>query len=121
VAEAGGQTVYFAGDAGPKTPFTEIAKRYGRPNVALLPVGGSTLALGPLQRHLTPELAAQAAVAMQPQVVVPIHWGHVPCVPAFLDRFRGTPERFISVLQRLAPQLPVRDLEAGVRIEFPGV
>jgi L-ascorbate metabolism protein UlaG (beta-lactamase superfamily) len=120
VAEAAGQRVYFAGDAGPKTRFAEIAERCGRPDVALLPVGGSTLAWGPLQRHLTPELAARAAVAMKPKVVVPIHWGHVPCVPAFLDRFRGTPEQFIRVLQRLAPSVLVRDLEEGVRAEFPG-
>lgn len=118
VVESAGQRVYFAGDAGPRTPFAEIAARCGRPTVALLPVGGSVLALGPLQRHLTPELAARAAASLQPEVAVPIHWGHVPCVPAFLDRFRGTPEQFEEWMTRLAPGVPVRNPEVEVRIEL---
>lgn len=117
VVAAGGQSVYFAGDAGPHTPFTEIAARCGKPTVALLPVGGSTLAVGPLQRHLTPELAARAAAALQPQAVVPIHWGHVPCVPAFLDRFRGTPERFGKWMERLVPGVPVLNIVEGIRTQ----
>jgi L-ascorbate metabolism protein UlaG (beta-lactamase superfamily) len=113
VVETGGGRVYFAGDAGPRTPFEEIGKRCGPVAVALIPVGGSSLAWGPLQRHLTPALAARAAAAIRPQVVIPIHWGHVPCIPAPLDRFRGTPGRFLEEMRQFAPDIRVLCPEEG--------
>lgn len=100
-----GGTVYFAGDAAPATPFAEIRERCGPIDVALLPVGGSVLAPARFQRHLTPSLAAQAAAELQPGVVVPIHWGHVPCVPAIIDRFRGTAAAFAEALRHSAPEV----------------
>lgn len=108
VVELSGLRVYFAGDSGPATPFAEIGRRCGPLDVALLPVGGSTLAPGPLQRHLTPELAARAAADLSPRVVIPMHWGHVACVPAMLDYFRGTAERFRALMAQLAPEIEVR-------------
>lgn len=116
VVARGGRTVYFAGDAGPRTPFHEIAKRCGPLEMALLPVGGSSLAIGPLQRHLTPRRAAGAAAVLRPRWVVPIHWGHVPCVPRLLDRFRGVPERFAEWLERLAPAVRLLLPEEGERV-----
>ncbi len=106
-----GGTVYFAGDAAPRTPFREIRERCGPLDVALMPVGGSVLAPAPLQRHLTPELAARATAELGPKVVVPMHWGHVPCVPSFIDGFRGTAAGFAAALRELAP---------NVRMLMPG-
>jgi L-ascorbate metabolism protein UlaG (beta-lactamase superfamily) len=105
VVELAGRRIYFAGDAGPRTPFAEIARRCGPLGAAILPVGGSSLALGPLQRHLTPEAAVRAAMALRPRLVLPMHWGHVPCVPAFLDRFRGTAAQFTALLAERAPEI----------------
>jgi L-ascorbate metabolism protein UlaG (beta-lactamase superfamily) len=105
VVEIGGRRVYFAGDSGPGTPFAEIGERCGPLDVALMPVGGSTLAVGPLQRHLTPLLAARATAALRPRVVIPMHWGHVPCVPAVIDRFRGTPSPFVEAMREVAPEV----------------
>lgn len=99
----GEYSLYFAGDAAPRTPFAEIRERCGPFDLALMPVGGSVLAPGRLQRHLTPELAARATAELQPRVVVPIHWGHVPCVPAMIDRYRGTAAGFAAALARHAP------------------
>jgi L-ascorbate metabolism protein UlaG (beta-lactamase superfamily) len=107
VVEVAGRRVYFAGDSGPRTPFAEIARRCGPLDVALLPVGGSTLAIGPLQRHLTPELAARAASELAPRLVIPMHWGHMPCIPSAIDRFRGTADEFVRVMGRLAPGIEV--------------
>lgn len=104
---APGESAYYAGDAGPRTPFAAIARRSRPLHAALLPVGGSSLAWGPLQRHLTPGTAARAAAVLQPAVAVPLHWGHVPCVPPFLDRFRGTASAFQEALGILAPQVIV--------------
>jgi L-ascorbate metabolism protein UlaG (beta-lactamase superfamily) len=116
VVESGGRRVYFAGDAGPGTPFREIAARCGPLDVAVLPIGGSSLAWGPFQRHLTPELAARAAAQLHPAAVVPMHWGHVPCVPALLDRFRGRPDGFQMMMQRHAPGVPILLPEDGERL-----
>jgi L-ascorbate metabolism protein UlaG (beta-lactamase superfamily) len=116
VVELAGRRIYFAGDAGPRTPFGTIRKRCGPLDVALLPIGGSSLAVGPFQRHLTPPMAAEAAAALAPRLALPIHWGHVPCVPAALDRFRGNLEAFRAAMERLAPGIPVRFPEDGQRV-----
>jgi L-ascorbate metabolism protein UlaG (beta-lactamase superfamily) len=114
VIELGGQRVYFGGDCGPKTPFAEIRERLGPFDGAILPVGGSSLAVGPLQRHLTPELAVAATQALAPRWVVPMHWGHVPCVPAALDYWRGTEAAFQAAGACLLGKVEVLCLEEGV-------
>ncbi len=108
-----GQTIYFAGDASPRTPFREIARRCGPIDVALLPVGGSSLAAGPLQRHLTPLRAAHAACELEARSVIPMHWGHMACFPAMLDRFRGTAEQFQLALHAVGARTVCHDLEDG--------
>jgi L-ascorbate metabolism protein UlaG (beta-lactamase superfamily) len=114
-----GQRLYFAGDAGPRTPFSEIARRCGPLDAALLPVGGSSLAVGPFQRHLTPRTAARAALDLQPRAVIPIHWGHLPCLPSLLDRFRGTAERFSVEMRKAAPSIPVLLPPDGQALQLP--
>jgi L-ascorbate metabolism protein UlaG (beta-lactamase superfamily) len=118
VVALGGQRIYFPGDPNPRTPFAEIGRRCGPLDVALLPVGGSSLARGPLQRHLTPEIAARAAAELAAPLAIPIHWGHFRCVPGFLDRFRGTAEGFAGACSRLAPQIRVLVPEEGVPLEL---
>jgi L-ascorbate metabolism protein UlaG (beta-lactamase superfamily) len=118
VVELGGRRLYFAGDSGPGTPFAEIARRCGPLDLAILPVGGSTLAPGPFQRHLTPALAAAAAVALSPGAVLPMHWGHVPCIPRVIDRFRGTPLEFEREMRRLAPSIPILNPADGESISL---
>ena len=114
VVEAGGRRVYFAGDAGPLTPFEEIDRRCGPLDVALMPVGGSSLAVGRLQRHLTPELAARATALLRPRVVIPIHWGHMRCVPTALDRFRGTADDFLRLMSSQAGDIQVLSPSEGI-------
>lgn len=119
VVQMGGGRIYFAGDAGPRTPFAEIAQRCGPLHVALVPVGGSSLAPGPFQRHLTPRMAADATAAVRPAVVIPMHWGHVPCVPACLDRFRGTAEQFRRELESSPSQSRLLLPEEGIPTRVP--
>ena len=114
VVELGGRRVYFGGDCGPKTPFATIRERLGPFDGAILPAGGSSLAVGPLQRHLTPGLAVSATLALAPRWVVPMHWGHVPCVPAALDCWRGTAEAFREAAACLPNETTVLCLEEGV-------
>lgn len=119
VIELAGRRVYFAGDAGPGTPFAEIGRRCGPVDAAVIPVGGSTLAPGPFQRHLTVDMAVEAALALQPRLVLPMHWGHVPCVPAFLDRFRGTAPEFVERMRERAPGIPVLLPQDGQAVGLP--
>jgi L-ascorbate metabolism protein UlaG (beta-lactamase superfamily) len=67
-------TVYFAGDTRMGTHFKEIGNTV-KVDVALLPIGG--IFADPLygRVHLTPGQAVEAAMDLQPQIVIPIHWG----------------------------------------------
>lgn len=113
VIEMAGQRIYFGGDCGPRTPFDEIRERLGPFDGAILPVGGSSLAFGLLQRHLTPELAVAATQVLAPRWVVPMHWGHVPCVPAALDYWRGTATAFREAGACLLGKSRILCLEEG--------
>lgn len=67
-------TVYFAGDTRMGTHFKEIGNTV-QIDVALLPIGQIIHIPWHKYVHLTPEQAAEAAVDLKPQVVIPIHWG----------------------------------------------
>jgi L-ascorbate metabolism protein UlaG (beta-lactamase superfamily) len=78
---AGGRSVYFAGD----TDLFEEMRSFPPIDVALLPIWGWGPTLG--ERHLDPGRAATATHWIEPQCVVPIHWGtYTPITPK-----RGTP------------------------------
>jgi L-ascorbate metabolism protein UlaG (beta-lactamase superfamily) len=69
---AGSKRIYFAGD----TDIFPEMRDLGSPlplDVALLPVGGWGLRLGP--GHLNPWTATEALKLLHPRVTVPIHWG----------------------------------------------
>jgi L-ascorbate metabolism protein UlaG (beta-lactamase superfamily) len=62
--------VYFAGDT---NHFDGMAKLGDDIDLALLPVGGWWITLGP--GHLDPLRAAHALRLLRPRAVLPIHWG----------------------------------------------
>lgn len=78
----GGQTLYHAGDTNVFGDMKLIADLY-RPKVAMLPIGG----------HFTmgPKEAALAVNLLQPQVVLPIHWGTFPVLT-------GTPDALAELV-----------------------
>jgi L-ascorbate metabolism protein UlaG (beta-lactamase superfamily) len=111
VVDAGAR-LYFAGDT---APIPDIARKTGKVDVALLPVG----TWGPHRGgpgHLDPESAARLAQELQPAVAVPIHWGTL--YPAGLHRLVSRPlhepgEEFREAAARLAPDVDVRVLRPG--------
>ncbi len=115
---AADRSIYFAGDAGPRTPFEAIRRRLGVPDAALLPVGGSRLAPRALQRHLTPELALQAARDLRARLVIPMHWGHMACVPSVLDRFRGTGRCLHAAANGRHPEMRIALPEDGETVHL---
>jgi len=78
----GEPSIYHAGDTSVFGDMKLIAELY-RPRIAMLPIGG----------HFTmgPKEAAMAVNLLQPQVVLPIHWGTFPMLT-------GTPDALASLV-----------------------
>ena len=109
-------SIYFAGDTDLYPGMSDLA---GSLDLALLPVSGWGPTLGP--GHLDPERAAKAAAILAPRVAVPIHWGTFALSRPF--RRSDDPERparvFAAFADRWAPDVEVRILSPGGRIELP--
>ena len=112
--EAGAGRFYFAGDTG---PFDGMADLGGDIRVALLPIWGWGPTLG--EGHLDPRSAARAAAMIDPEVVVPIHWGTLAPVgglalwPWLHDR---PANEFTEALAAAAPGVRACVLRPGERL-----
>jgi len=73
VVERDGVRVYLAGDTRWFPELVDVATRFPRVDVALLPVGGERL-LG-LNRAMGPAEAARAAALLDPRRIIPIGYG----------------------------------------------
>jgi L-ascorbate metabolism protein UlaG (beta-lactamase superfamily) len=110
----GRRSVYFAGDT---ELFDEMSDLSERLDVALLPVAGWGLRLGP--GHMDPLQAARAARLLEPRVAIPVHWGTL--LPTLASRrLRGRldepPRVFARHLARLAPGVEARILRPGEQL-----
>lgn len=74
VVQAGGHTVYFAGDTAYDKFFSAIGGRFSI-DVALLPIGAYKPERWFKNFHLHPATALQAFIDLQARHLVPIHWG----------------------------------------------
>jgi L-ascorbate metabolism protein UlaG (beta-lactamase superfamily) len=68
-------SVYFAGDTGYGAHFQEIAKRYGTPTVALLPIGAYKPEWFMHAHHMSPTDAVRAHQDLKSTQSYGIHWG----------------------------------------------
>src|SRR5215472_14509234 len=114
--EGGGQSVFFGGDTLRIAGLDEVARRYPRIDLALLPVNG--LAIRPAfnrQVVMTAEQAAGLAGVLQPRYAVPIHYRFTagPVRDRLLLKYDGTPERFAAAVARRAANTSVRILDPG--------
>jgi len=113
---SGSQRIYFAGDT---DLFEDMRGLASDLDVALLPVAGWGPRLPP--GHLDPARAVRAVELLRPRIVVPIHWGTYKRVglagdPALL---RAPAERFAKLAASLVPDVEVRVLPVGGRLELP--
>jgi L-ascorbate metabolism protein UlaG (beta-lactamase superfamily) len=67
--------VYYGGDTGYGTLFSEIRARYGAPDLALLPIGAYAPRWFMEEVHMDPQQAVQAALDLEAAHVIPVHWG----------------------------------------------
>jgi L-ascorbate metabolism protein UlaG (beta-lactamase superfamily) len=123
VVEGQGQSVFFGGDTLRIAELDEVARRYPRIDLALLPVNG--LAIRPAfnrQVVMTAEQAAELAGVLRSRVAVPIHYRYTagPIRDRLLLKYDGTPERFAQALASAAPATQGKTLEPGEPLTVPG-
>lgn len=88
------QRVFFSGDSGEHSVSTEIGKKYGPFDIALISIG----AYGKLWPaiHHTPEQAVKTHLDINGEIMIPIHWGTFNL--AFHEWFEP-PERLIEAAE----------------------
>jgi len=69
----GVHTLYYTGDGGYATHFTEIAERLGPVDLMLAESGQYNEAWSKV--HMLPEQTVQAAIDVQAKWMIPVHWG----------------------------------------------
>ena len=77
MVRAGGRLVYFAGDTGYGTGhiFRAMRERFGRPDLALIPIGANDPRWFMAAQHVDPEEAIQIMRDLDARAAVGIHWG----------------------------------------------
>jgi L-ascorbate metabolism protein UlaG (beta-lactamase superfamily) len=108
--------IYFAGDTDLFDGMVELGPGL---DVALLPIDGWGPRVGP--GHLDPSRAAEALRLLTPRVAVPIHWGTYRRIGLHGDvaKLRERAELFRRFAEDLAPEVDVRILMPGERLELP--
>lgn len=71
----GDRRIFFAGDTAYHSHFTEIRRRLGAPDVALLPIGSYEPADMMRPYHMNPAEAVQAQLDLGARYAAPIHYG----------------------------------------------
>lgn len=96
VVEAGGARVYFAGDTGYPARFSDIARRLGPPDVALLPIGAYEPRWFMAPQHMNPDEAVRAHLDLGARLSVAIHFGTF----ALTDEAIDAPTRALAEARR---------------------
>ena len=108
--------LYFAGDTQVFEGMRELAPGL---EVAMLPIWGWGPRVGP--GHLDPRGAADALRLLAPRLAIPIHWGTYRRMGLSRDpaTLREPAERFERLAAELAPDVTVRILSPGERLQLP--
>lgn len=102
---AGGRTVYFAGDSGYREGlFSEIGRRCGPPDLALIPIGAYEPRWFMKEAHMNPDEAVQVHLEVGARTSAAMHWG----------TFQLTDEGYEQPLRALEAALKARGLPDGV-------
>jgi L-ascorbate metabolism protein UlaG (beta-lactamase superfamily) len=105
VVRSGGRQVYFAGDSGYEEGlFTEIRRRCGAPDLALIPIGAYEPRWFMASAHMNPAEALRAHREVGARKSVAMHWGTFQLTDEgfkdpvhALDAERGPTEDFVWV------------------------
>jgi L-ascorbate metabolism protein UlaG (beta-lactamase superfamily) len=113
----GSRSVYAAGDTDVFPGMRAVAGSAGASglDVALLPVSGWGLNLGP--GHMDAARAAEALTLLRPRFAVPVHWGTLR-VPVL---WRLRPERFVTPARDFAGHAAIVAPDCRVVVAAPNV
>jgi L-ascorbate metabolism protein UlaG (beta-lactamase superfamily) len=75
IVRAHGRQVYFAGDTGYWEHFRDIHARFGRMDLALLPIGAYEPRWFMRDQHMNPDDAVRAHVELEAQISIGTHFG----------------------------------------------
>jgi len=75
ILHAGGRQIYFAGDTGYWKHFRDIRARFGRMDLALLPIGAYEPRWFMRDQHMNPEDAVRAHVDLDAKISIGMHFG----------------------------------------------
>ncbi|MDI1295565.1 MAG: MBL fold metallo-hydrolase [bacterium] len=101
---AAGKLVYFAGDTGYGTGniFQSLRTRFGRPDIALLPIGAYDPRWFMAAQHTDPDEAIQIMLDLDARAALGIHWG----------TFKLTDEEWEAPALRLIAGLAARGIDS---------
>jgi L-ascorbate metabolism protein UlaG (beta-lactamase superfamily) len=111
----GSHTLYFAGDTDEFPEMAGLGAGPGGLDVAILPVSGWGLNLGP--GHMDALGAARAVAVLRPRLAIPVHWGTLRIPVAWRLRRQhllNAAVRFAALVAQLAPA-------TRVAVPVPGV
>jgi L-ascorbate metabolism protein UlaG (beta-lactamase superfamily) len=75
VVQAGGQQLYFAGDTGYWKHFKDVRTRFGRVDLALLPIGAYEPRWFMCDQHMNPDEAVRAHLDLEAKTSIGMHFG----------------------------------------------
>ncbi len=85
VIEAGGRTVYFAGDTGYGPLFTDISRRFPRLDLALLPIGAYEPRWFMSDHHMNPADSVRAHLDLGAPPTIGMHHGTIQLTDEAID------------------------------------
>ncbi len=104
-ASVAGQAIYFAGDTGFGPQFAQVAERFPRPRLALLPIGAFRPQWFMGEVHCSPADAVEAHRILQPGLSVASHFGTFPLAD---DGFDEPLAQLSSARRELEPEAAAR-------------
>lgn len=116
VIQAGGRSVYFAGDTLLTPDLLTLAERHGTFDLALLPTNGLTIRTARnKQVVMNADDAAELTAALRPRLVVPQHYAFTGGAigDRLILRSDKDPNLFVNAVKRLAPTVPVTVIDTG--------
>lgn len=111
IIESSVGSVYFAGDTGLGAHFAEIAQKFPRIDVGLLPIGSYKPRSVMKQQHMGPLDALEAHQTLKTQYLIPIHYD---VFPLGKEQFLEAEEELLTEAKNLGiPKKQIRILKVG--------
>ena len=119
VLQSSSGSVYFAGDTMLIPELTELPRRFGQIDVALLPINGLCVRpLNDLQVVMNAAEAAELTAVLQPRLAIPHHYAFTSgwLGDRILTKKERNPEVYAQLASIKAPRTSIHVIEPGTRV-----